>query len=110
MRAASHSSTLCLRLSSLGHACGRLLRRRLLREEFQSGRLKSAASKAELLEDLCERLKYDPDAATEVHKGIYTERIEKFLEDEKLTGAPPPPPPPPAGGGALACTGLPLPS
>lgn len=40
-----------------------------------------------MLSDLCDRLGYDQDAATEVHKGIYTERIETFLEDSKISGA-----------------------
>ena len=63
------------------------MRRRLLREEFRSGRLEAAESKAAMLSDLCDRLKYDQDAATEVHKGIYTERIETFLKDSKISGA-----------------------
>lgn len=62
-------------------------RRRLLREEFRSGRLEQASSKAAVLSDLCDRLKYDSDAATEVHKGIYTERIESFLEKKTISGA-----------------------
>ena len=62
-------------------------RRRLLREEFRSGRLEAAESKAAMLSDLCDRLKYDQDAAVEVHKGIYTERIETFLKDSKISGA-----------------------
>jgi Chloroplast envelope transporter len=61
--------------------------RRLLREEFRSGRLEAASSKAAVLSDLCDRLKYDQDAATEVHKGIYTERLETFLEDGTVSGA-----------------------
>jgi Chloroplast envelope transporter len=62
-------------------------RRRLLRDEFRSGRLEAAGSKAAVLSDLCDRLGYDQDAATEVHKGIYTERIETFLKDSKISGA-----------------------
>jgi methionyl-tRNA synthetase len=62
------------------------MRRRLLREQFRSGRLEAASSKAAVLSDLCDRLQYDPDAATEVHKGIYTERIETFLEDKTISG------------------------
>lgn len=61
--------------------------RKLLRDEFRSGRLRAASSKAAVLSDLCDRLKYDSDAAMEVHKGIYTERIETFLEDSKISGA-----------------------
>ena len=63
------------------------MRRRLLRDEFRSGRLEKAGSKAAVLSDLCDRLGYDQDAATEVHKGIYTERIETFLKDNKISGA-----------------------
>ena len=66
--------------------------RRLLRDEFRSGRLAAAPKKAEALQDLCDRLGYDGEAALEVHKGIFTERIETFLADKKLSGAPPPRP------------------
>ena len=61
--------------------------RRLLREEFKSGRLQAAPSKAAALEQLCERLKFEPDAATAINKALFTERMETFLEDAKITGA-----------------------
>jgi hypothetical protein len=60
--------------------------RRLLREEFRSGRLAAAQSKAAALQALCERLKFDPNDAAAINRDLFTERIETFLEDEKLTG------------------------
>lgn len=60
--------------------------RRLLREEFKSGRLEAAPSKAAALELLCERLKFEPDAASAIHKALFTERLETFLEDSLITG------------------------
>ena len=61
--------------------------RRLLREEFRSGRLAAAPSKAAALQALCEKLKFDADEAASINRDLFTERIETFLEDEKLTGA-----------------------
>lgn len=59
----------------------------MLREEFRSGRLKAAPKKAEVLQNLCDRLGYDSEAALDVHKSIFTERIETFLVKQHLTGA-----------------------
>lgn len=76
--------------------CWRPLCRRLLREEFKSGRLEAAPSKAAALEQLCDRLKFEPDAASAIHKALFTERMETFLEDAHITGVGPPNPPPEA--------------
>ena len=45
--------------------------RRLLREEVTSGRLDAAPSKAEVLGDLCERVRFDPDVAKQLHESLY---------------------------------------
>lgn len=58
-----------------------------MREEFKSGRLEAAPSKAAALEQLCDRLKFEPEAASAIHKALFTERIETFLEDAIITGA-----------------------
>lgn len=58
----------------------------MLRDEFRSGRLEAATSKAAALEELCDRLKFEPEAAAAIHKALFTERIESFLEDNQLTG------------------------
>ena len=57
-----------------------------MREEFRSGRLAAASSKAAALQALCDRLKFDPNEAAAINRDLFTERIETFLEDEKLTG------------------------
>lgn len=57
--------------------------RRLLRDEFRSKRLEQAPKKAQALQALCDRIGYDPEAAVSVHKGIFVERMDKFLADGK---------------------------
>ena len=63
------------------------MRRRLLREAFQSGRLDSAPSKAEVLGELCEQLAFDPDAAAQLHRQLYREKLTALAEKKQLTGA-----------------------
>ncbi len=65
--------------------------RRLLREEFTSGRLDAAPSKAAVLGELCERLGFDSEAAAALHRQLYRERLEALLAADKnrITGAPP---------------------
>jgi Chloroplast envelope transporter len=69
--------------------------RRLLREEFKSGRLDAAESKAMVLQSLCDRLKFEPEAAAEIHEGIFRDRLEQFLADKVITG----------NAGRVSCTG-----
>ncbi|KAK9839292.1 hypothetical protein WJX81_005958 [Elliptochloris bilobata] len=57
--------------------------RRLLREEFTSGRLDAAASKAAVLGELCERLGFDAEAAAALHRQLYRERLEALLAADK---------------------------
>jgi hypothetical protein len=65
-------------------------RRRLLREEFTSGRLDAAPSKAAVLGELCERLGFDAAAAAALHRQLYRERLEALLaEDKRIGGARP---------------------
>lgn len=61
--------------------------RRLLREDFRSGRLDAAPSKAEVLGELCDRLNFDQDAAAQLHKQLYREKLASVVEDKKITGA-----------------------
>ena len=58
-------------------------RRRLLREEFTSGRLDAAPSKAAVLGELCERLGYDAEAAAALHRQLYRERLEGMVAAAK---------------------------
>lgn len=51
-----------------------------------SGRLDAAASKAEVLADLCDRLNFDPDAASALHRQLYRQKLDSLLEKQHLTG------------------------
>ena len=58
----------------------------MLREQFNNGRLDAAASKAEVLEELCDNLNFDPDAAAALHKQLYRERLMSVVADKKISG------------------------
>ncbi len=60
--------------------------RRLLREQFKNGRLDAATSKAEILEELCDKLNFDPDSAAALHKQLYRERLTSVVADKKISG------------------------
>ena len=60
--------------------------RRMLREQFNNGQLDAAASKAEILEELCDKLNFDPDAAASLHKQLYRERLTSVVADKKISG------------------------
>ncbi len=61
--------------------------RRLLREEVTSGRLDAAPSKAAVLQQLCERLKFNPEAASALHKSLYRQKMDSIREEnKKITG------------------------
>ena len=62
------------------------LHRALLREEVSSGRLDKAPSKADVLAELCNRLNFDPDAASALHKQLYRQKLDSLLEKKGLTG------------------------
>ncbi|CAL8468289.1 g7829 [Coccomyxa elongata] len=59
--------------------------KRLLREEFASGRLDAAPSKAEVLGQLCDRLNFDDEAAAQLHKQLYSEKLTSLVEKKKIT-------------------------
>ena len=48
-----------------------------------SGRLDAAPSKAAVLQQLCERLKFNPEAASALHKSLYRQKIDQILEQKK---------------------------
>ena len=60
--------------------------RRLLREQFKNGRLDAATSKAEVLEELCDKLNFDADAAAALHKQLYREKLTSVVADKKISG------------------------
>lgn len=66
-----------------------ILRRRLLREQFRNGRLDAATSKAEILEELCDKLNFDPDSAGALHKQLYREKLMSVVTEKKISGATP---------------------
>ena len=58
----------------------------MLRDEVTSGRLDAAASKADVLGDLCSRLNFDPESASALHKQLYRQKLDTLLEKKHLTG------------------------
>lgn len=61
--------------------------RRLLREEVTSGRLDAASSKAAVLQQLCDRLKFNPEAAGALHRSLYRQKMDDVLKNHnKITG------------------------
>jgi hypothetical protein len=59
--------------------------RKLLREEVASGRLDAAPSKAEVLGDLLERVRFDPDEARNLHRSLYRQKLSSLLEKKALS-------------------------
>ncbi|PSC73353.1 chloroplastic isoform X2 [Micractinium conductrix] len=59
--------------------------KRLLRDEVTSGRLAAAESKAEVLGDLVERVRFDADAAKAFHESLYRQKLASLLDKKKLT-------------------------
>lgn len=59
--------------------------KRLLAEAVSGGALERAPSKAEFLEDLCDRLQFDPELAAKVHEAIYRQKLEQCVKDKTLS-------------------------
>ena len=59
--------------------------RKLLREEVTSGRLDDAPSKAEVLGELVDKVRWDGDAAMELHRNLYRQKLSSLLEKKTLT-------------------------
>lgn len=59
--------------------------RRLLREEFTSGRLDAAPSKADVLSELVDKMRFDADAAKALHESLYRQKLATLLEKKRLT-------------------------
>ncbi len=58
-----------------------------MREQFKNGQLDAATSKAQVLEELCDKLNFDPDAAGALHKQLYREKLMTVVADKKISGA-----------------------
>ncbi|KAK9831616.1 hypothetical protein WJX74_002584 [Apatococcus lobatus] len=59
----------------------------LLREAVSSKQIDQVTSPAAFLQDLCDRLRFDGEAAQALHKQIFQTRIQNFLEDKKISDA-----------------------
>lgn len=61
------------------------LYRKLLKDETSSGRIDAAASPAQVLQALCERCKFSPEAAFEFHKSLYRQQVTALISKGKVT-------------------------
>lgn len=61
------------------------LYRRLLREEVTSKRIDAAADPQTVLAALAARVRFSPEAATELHKQLYRAKMASLVEKGKLT-------------------------
>lgn len=59
----------------------------LLREAVTSGALDAAASKAELLGELVEKVQWDSEAALSLHESLYRQKLSSFLDKSSITDA-----------------------
>eukprot|EP00798_Chlamydomonas_sp_ICE-L_P010243 gene10243-8160_t len=59
------------------------LYKKLLREEVVSKRIDEAADPADVLKSLCEKVRFSPEAATELHKQLYKQKIGAILDERK---------------------------
>ncbi|EFJ41589.1 hypothetical protein VOLCADRAFT_98450 [Volvox carteri f. nagariensis] len=62
------------------------LYRRLLKEEVTSGRLDSATSPASVLQSLCDKVRFRPEAALELHRQLYKAKLSALLEARRGHG------------------------
>ncbi|GBF94257.1 110 kDa translocon of chloroplast envelope inner membrane [Raphidocelis subcapitata] len=84
------SAILCLSAKEAADArseVAAVLYRRLLREEVTSRRIDAAASPAQVLGDLVGRSGFSPEAALELHKSLYRQKITQLVAKKKLTDA-----------------------
>ena len=59
----------------------------LLREAVTSGALDAAASKAEMLGELVEKVQWDSEAALALHESLYRQKLSSFLDKKSITDA-----------------------
>mmetsp|Transcript_32358 Transcript_32358/g.81630 ORF Transcript_32358/g.81630 Transcript_32358/m.81630 type:complete len:1052 (-) Transcript_32358:50-3205(-) len=59
--------------------------RNKLREKVASGELEAAESKAAVLQEMCNNLRFDPASAAQLHMSIYRQKLVSFLEKKALT-------------------------
>eukprot|EP00879_Flechtneria_rotunda_P009976 GHRR01010432.1.p1 GENE.GHRR01010432.1~~GHRR01010432.1.p1 ORF type:complete len:735 (+),score=296.51 GHRR01010432.1:437-2641(+) len=61
------------------------LYKKLLREEVQSRRIDTAQSPAQVLGELVQASGYSPQAAAELHKSLYRQKLQQLVAKKKLT-------------------------
>ncbi|KAL8129877.1 hypothetical protein V2J09_019032 [Rumex salicifolius] len=61
------------------------LYRKQLAQAFSGGELEAADSKASFLQNLCDRLRFDPEKASGIHEEIYRQKLQQFVADGKLS-------------------------
>ncbi|CAI5464387.1 unnamed protein product [Closterium sp. Yama58-4] len=59
--------------------------RRKLANLVTGGELDRAASKAEVLQELCDSMKFDPEKAAQIHEEIYRQKLQQCLADKSLS-------------------------
>ena len=74
-------------LPALAELSGAGLFRNKLREKVVSGDLEAAESKAEVLGELCDSLKFDPASASSLHSSLYRQKLSTVLEKMSITDA-----------------------
>lgn len=63
------------------------LYRRLLKDEVTSGRLDAAASPASVLSTLCDKVRFSPEAAMEMHRQLYKQKLASLVDKKVLSDA-----------------------
>lgn len=56
-----------------------------LTEAISGGDLEAADSKAAFLQNLCDRLRFDPQKASEIHEEMYKQKLQQCLSDGELS-------------------------
>ena len=59
--------------------------RSALREAVQGGALKEAESKAQFLQQLCDKLRFDPAKALAIHTDVYSTKLKQVLEKKSIS-------------------------
>lgn len=59
----------------------------LLKEAVTSGALDNAASKAEMLGELVDKVQWDSEAALALHEALYRQKLSSFLDKKSITDA-----------------------
>mmetsp|Transcript_30974 Transcript_30974/g.68639 ORF Transcript_30974/g.68639 Transcript_30974/m.68639 type:complete len:1037 (+) Transcript_30974:146-3256(+) len=61
------------------------LYKKLLREEVTSRRIDEAESPASVLQQLCDRVKFSPEAALDLHRQLYKQKLAQLIDKGRLS-------------------------